>query len=225
MTVRRKKRRRRKSPLGRQPDGQLELMFPLGTLDRYARDMIEWRAAQLSYSLPFKPCDRADLAQELATDLIRRAPRWDARKGTWRGFVCRVTKNRMYDLLTGARIQRLGWKCPKFSLNEFIHIAEEGYATREEIMEIDERVDQCHDTWQLTDLRVDLEQALDAMPLLLRTICLRLPNEAPARIARALGLTPPQMRKHLALIRELLTAAGLTDYLPTNPNEEINHEQ
>ena len=225
MAVRRKRRRRRGKRLRRQLGGQLELTFPLVPLDKYARDMVAWRAAQLSYRPPFKPWDRKDLEQELALDLMRRAARWDPRRGTWRGFVCRVVYNGMATLLTNARVQRLGWQCQKFSLNEFVRIAEEEYATREEIIEVDQDVDQCHDAWRTTDLRVDLELALDALPPRLKAIALRMPNETPTEIARAMGLTTTQVKRDIARLRQLLRIAGLSDYLPSNANPEMNHEQ
>ena len=211
MTVRRRKRRHRQKAARE----QLELVFPLPVLDRYARSIVRWRAAQLCRRAPFIPSDMPDIEQELALDLMQRACRWNPNKGTWQGFVWRVVLNQTSSLLRRARSQRRGQRHATFSLDRLERVTEEdcdGSKPTQEVADTERPL-----TWpSSTELRIDLFTAINDLPEDLRVVCLRLQNESVHDIARSLGCSRRAVYRRLHEARVLLAQAGLRDYLPNN---------
>jgi RNA polymerase sigma-70 factor (ECF subfamily) len=216
MAVRRTKRRRRQKPAGE----QLELVFPLPVLDRYARNMIGWRASQLCRRAPFIPSDSPDIEQELALDLMQRASRWNPTKGTWRGFVWRVVQNHMSSLLKNARSQRRGQQYATFSLHRLERVPEEGCDGHELTQEVAD-TERPLTRPSSTELRIDLFVAIDRLPEDLRVVCLRLQEESVHDIARSLGCSRKAIYRRLTKASALLAEAGLRDYLPNNHRGDI----
>src|SRR5438093_947856 len=72
-------------------------------LDPYAARLIRCRTSQLIRARRFGECDRHDIEQELALDLLRRLPRFDPARAGRETFCARVVEHRIRELLRARR--------------------------------------------------------------------------------------------------------------------------
>jgi RNA polymerase sigma-70 factor (ECF subfamily) len=75
--------------------------------DPYVMRQVSCQASLLVANAGFKAQDWEDVRQELLLDLLRRAPRFDAARGDWQGFVRGIARNHATVLIARRRRRAL----------------------------------------------------------------------------------------------------------------------
>lgn len=203
-----KKKSRKGARRGNGADnGQLHIQYPLEVLDAYALRVIRHKAWKLAFKPPFNASDFEDIQQELALQLMMRAPLWNPTKGQWSTFLTRVVNNQASKLL---EMRRAG--CRHTSQpDESIEAILEGHPTAS----ASESDFVCHSTSR-DDLRADLRRAIASLPPELQTICRLLQENTASDTAAILKISRRTLFRHTCTIRQALLEAGLGEYLPEN---------
>lgn len=143
--------------------------------------------------------DRDDVEQELALDLYRRLPRFDAARASRRTFASRVVAHRSAELLAAC------WSAKESARRVLDSL---------DAQEVAVRSDDEHDRH---DLRIDLAAALTTLPAEHRTICDALTRGSEREAARRIGIPRRTLRDHVAEIRAHFLRCGLGDYASGPP--------
>lgn len=169
------------------------------TLSAYALTTIHHKARRLVGRFGYTADDLPDLEQELALDLLRRAPAYDPTKAQWSTFLSRCIDHRITDLI---RARCSSKRDPeRVSPLDDDDSAGSGAHLRYRA-----------DASPLLDLRLDLTAAIAELPAGLRHICARLMTSSVSAIAAEDGRSRWHVYQDLARIRAAFLAAGLNTY-------------
>lgn len=170
-------------------------MMPSAEFTPYLLQQTALRASLLQSSFGSAAADWDDLRQDLALDCLRRLPRFDGARGSWKGFVRGVVRN--HACVLAARQVR----CPQFEPLE-----NDGAAggTTGDVRDLP-----ATDIRAALELGLDTERVLAGLPDDLRTLARYLAHMPISAACRKTGLTPSQMSRRIRRIRAAFTAAGL----------------
>ena len=170
-------------------------MMPAAEFTPYLLQQTALRASLLQSSFGFAAGDWDDLRQDLALDCLRRLPRFDGARGSWKGFVRGVVRNHAC-VLAARQVRR-----PPFEpLGS--DAAADGVAGHVRDLS-------AADIRPALELSLDTERVLAGLPDDLRTIARYLAHLPISAACRRSGLTPSQMNRRIRRIRAAFTAAGL----------------
>lgn len=170
-------------------------MMPSAEFTPYLLQQTALRASLLQSSFGFAAADWDDLRQDLALDCLRRLPRFDGSRGSWKGFVRGVVRNHACVLAA-----RQGCR-PQFEPLENDAAAGGTTGHVRDLPAADIRA--------ALELGLDTERVLAGLPDDLRTIARHLAQMPISAACRETGLTLSQMNRRIRRIRAAFTAAGL----------------
>jgi RNA polymerase sigma-70 factor (ECF subfamily) len=167
---------------------------------RYARR----KANQLVGHFGYRKSDRADIAQELLLDLVRRWPNYDPQRGEPQVFIRRVIWARVSTLIEEKRALKRQFDYQAGSIND--GAADE--VTTNFRTGLPRRIEQ-----ECVDLASDVAAVLDQLPDDLRELCERLQTQSLSQISRELEIPRSTLDDRLKKLRRTFEDAGLRDYL------------
>jgi len=170
-------------------------MMPAAEFTPYLLQQTALRASLLQSSFGFAADDWDDLRQDLVLDCLRRLPRFDGSRGSWKGFVRGVVRNHAC-VLASRQIHR-GQFQPLQDSAALDGMAADADDTPSE------------DIRPALELGLDTERVLAGLPDDLRTIARHLAHMPISAVCRKTGLTPSQMSQRIRRIRAAFIAAGL----------------
>jgi len=188
-------------------------------IDAYASMLIRYKARFLIGRYGFTAEDRKDLEQELMYDLLRRLPKYDARRARLDTFIDRIVNHKIATIIesrkAGKRDYRLRAPLPD---DDDIEIDEEDEPTdREDPPDQDNYLfrigRRSRPAAELQDLQLDVLKCVERLNSDLRRLCLRLMTETVTEISRSSGIPRGTLYESVKEVREIFTEAGLTDYL------------
>lgn len=179
--------------------------IPHETGNDYATWFIKQKTDELVGHFGVSECDREDIEQELALDLIRRWPKFDPERAQPRTFIARVVRNRISTIIRHRmseqrRFEQLG----QVPINRTIE---------EEVTSCfrtgrPERIDQ-----EYVELEHDVNAVLAELPPELREIGELLRTKSRADVARELGISESTLRYRIEKLRSVFEEAGFRDCL------------
>lgn len=179
-------------------------------LNGYASGLIKFKARQLSRRSGFSQTDRADLEQELWTDLLDRLPRYNPGKASLNTFIARVVDRKVATIL-------------RYHLAAMRSPARNEASLNEPVLDCDGRVVERHQTTpeaagtyqRIQDLRRDLAEVRASLPTdILRAIMDEIGLGGTVNsIAADMGLSRRVVERHVSDLRRIFEDAGLRDYL------------
>jgi len=179
--------------------------IPHETGDDYATWFIKQKTDELVGHFGVSECDREDIEQELALDLIQRWPNFDPKKSKPRTFIARVVRNRISTII-------------RHRMTEQQRFEQIGHVPLDPTIE--EEVSSCFRTGQTeridqddVDIEHDVDVVLAGLPDELRRTCELLKTESIAETARRLGINESTVRSRIKKVREQFEQAGLREYL------------
>lgn len=212
MAAKRRKARQKKAAKA-VLSGQLEIAFPLSTLDADTIQFIRLKACRLAKTPLFSPSDIPDIMQELALDLMVRAARFNRSKGCWRGFVMLVTDNKIARMVEARVSRRRDYRLNQCSINEAVRVNGGEHAERHEILDGQALDPRFRQKQELHDLAIDLAEAIKALPADLQSLCLRLQTHSITEIARDMGVHRDRIYRLISQARAHLIERGLHEYV------------
>jgi RNA polymerase sigma-70 factor (ECF subfamily) len=181
-------------------------------LTGYAKNLIKFKARQLSQRQDFQSAEPEDLQQELWLALVKAAEQFDPAKASLDTFIDRVVNTAVAMLLrarqrhkrgNGFRTQSLdSVRAPRSETPEPLAaaVSADDLARRTGAEQHDE-------TMRREDAEA-VEHALAQMPEEMRDLCRRLMGGTVASVARDLGVSRRQVRKTVAAARPFFEQAG-----------------
>ncbi len=179
-------------------------------INGYASGLIKFKARQLSRRSGFSRTDRADLEQELWTDLVGRLPRYDPGKASLNTFIARVVDRKVASIL-------------RYHLAAMRSPARNEASLNEPVLDCDGRVVERHQTTpeaagtyqRIHDLRRDLAEVRASLPTdILRAVMDAIGLGGTVNsIAEDMGLSRRTVERHVSDLRRIFEDAGLRDYL------------
>lgn len=178
-------------------------------LNGYASGLIKFKARQLSRRSGFSRTDRADLEQELWTDLLVRLPRYDRTKASLNTFIARVVERKVASILRYHLAEMRSPARVEASLNDPVLDADGGTVDRHQTTP--EAASTLH---RLSDLRRDLADLREQLPPHLRDVMDALGLGGTINsIAIEQGISRRAVEKHVSELRRHFEDAGLRAYL------------
>jgi RNA polymerase sigma-70 factor (ECF subfamily) len=159
------------------------------------------RASLLQASFGFAADDWDDLRQDLALDCLRRLPRFDASRGSWKGFVHGVVRNHAC-VLASRQARR----------PESLCLAEDGQADAdsvEDVSRFDVHFVVADDLCPALELSLDMRRVLDGLPEELRAVAHHLAEMPVYAVRQVTGLSSSELNRKITRIRAAFVAAGL----------------
>lgn len=186
-------------------------------LDEFAVKLIKHKARRLVRSAGFVDADRADLEQELLTDLLQRQPRFNPALAKLETFITRVVDHHVATIVQAQKAGLRDYRCRAGSLDER-RDDEEG--TNGEVPPVlandscrGDTVASARRAEELGDLRVDLGKTLDDLPTDLRALCGRLQISTVSEISRETGVPRGTVYEGVAKLRSRFERADLARYI------------
>ena len=189
---------------------------PPPIIQEYAVKVIRHQAQQLVGTAGFTADDRADLEQELLLDVLKRWPKYDARKGTPKTFVARIVVRRISTLLRHRTCAQRDHQCAGGSLNEPLTDRAGECRERGDLI-TQEEADLAwgrapRQALQRALLRLDVAAVLAPLPAPLRRLGEHLQVGSISDAARSLGRPRTTVHDQVKVLRDRFLAAGLEDY-------------
>ena len=156
------------------------------------------RASLLKSNFGFSGDEWEDLRQEMALDCLKRLPKFNPDRGTWKGFVHGVVQNRAFVLAT-KQTRRADFERRMVAVSSVVE---------EQSGELTESISD--DPRQALDLSIDVRRALSSLPDDLRVLAdlvSRLPLQA---VRRQTGLSRVELERRIGQIRITFVLAGLS---------------
>lgn len=217
-----RKGRRRKRTVQKKQDPQMELLFPLSSLDSCTLAFIQYKARQVSRRAPFTPSDKGDIEQDLALDLMMRSALFNRSKGCWRGFVLLVVDNKIHSMVQARKTRCRDYRLITCSLDEELPAGQGEKTQRHEIVSTDRFDPRFREKEDARDLAIDMADALKALPADLQSLCLRLQRESITDIARDMGVHRDRIYRLISQARAHLIERGLNEYVHRQPTQGEN---
>ena len=173
--------------------------IPLADVTPYLLQQTALRASLLQTSFGFAADDWDDLRQDLALDCLRRLPRFDGSRGSWKGFVHGVVRNHAC-VLASRQLQRRQFQPVEFDGDSELP---DGSLTG--------KPDQARaeDFRPFLELGLDTERVLAGLPEDLQTFARYLAEMPISAVRRKTELSLTQVNRRIRQIRAAFTAAGL----------------
>ena len=185
-------------------------------IDDYAVRIIKHKARKLIVSKGFSKSDREDLEQEMIYDLLRRLPKFDSAKAQLNTFIARVVENRIATIIEERQAGKRDWHLCTASLNDRLDQGENGTVERQEVYDMDEYLRQSgrfsRNPIDQMQLRIDLKNAIGALPPELRSLCNRLKTESVTEISRNTGIPRGTLYDRIKKLRVLFEDRELRNY-------------
>jgi RNA polymerase sigma-70 factor (ECF subfamily) len=186
-------------------------------LDDYAVKLIRHKARQLVGRAGLVEADRPDLEQELALDLLRRLPRFDAARAGRNTFIARIVEHRVATIMEAQTAGVRDYRRVAGSLDER-RPGDDGpsadgppvldqHEYRRETIAAARRDEDLH------GLRRELAEAIAALPPDLRDLCQRLRDSSVSEVSRETGVPRSTLYDAIGKVRDRFDAAGLAAYL------------
>lgn len=183
-------------------------------LTDYAKNLIKFKAHQLSRRRGFTPSDQSELQQQLWTSVVQAADQFDPAKSSLNTFIDRVVNSAVAMILRGRRRKKRADGFHAQSLDE--PVQQNGHA--EPLGASVSDADRGRRTGTVppdeTARREDEEavaHALQQMPEYIRDVCRRVMGGSISSAARELGTSRRQIRKALAKAQPYVERAGFGD--------------
>jgi len=183
-------------------------------IDNYAAKLIRIKARQLVGKAGFTENDRNDLEQELMIDLLQRIRHFNPAKAKKTTFMTRIVERHMATLLEARNARCRNWRLCLESLNACRENEKGDTIELIDLIDGDGNLgdpDREPRQASVTDLRMDMQRVIEALPTDLRDLCDRLRESNMAEIARELGVARTTLYDKLTRIREVFRKAGLDD--------------
>jgi RNA polymerase sigma factor (sigma-70 family) len=168
-------------------------------LSEYALDRIEYRVARLAQVFRLTADAADDLRQDMALELWRALPRYDAEKASEETFINRVLdlyyRHTARSLRTQRRHEAMS-PAPLSAMNEWTPLTNDTRAG--DRSEADRACE-----------AVDIERALATLPRKLRLICEELKHHTPRDVAQRLRMHRGSVYRAIGQIRIHLEACGI----------------
>ncbi len=178
-------------------------------LNDYAETLIHHKARQLVGEAGYAADDVEELEQELRLDLLRRLPKFDPSKATFKTFVTRLVERKICNLIRNRRREMRDYRCEEGSLNDLVETVEADNEKVERIKTITQ------DEYDLRrgryrrpaadrlDLQLDISMILSKLPTELRKLAELLKTMSIADAARELGVPRSTIySSHLVRLRQ-----------------------
>jgi len=189
-------------------------------IDDYTERIICSKAKQLVGVAGFTDSDRADIEQELTIVLLKRLPKFDAKKAQRRTFIVRLIDRKVVDLIRHRKAEKRDPMREECSLNERLS---NGMGGTVAVVDTLSKTDLLRRSQKevvsendLTCMKLDLATVIASLPPELRDLCERLKTCTVAEISRQTGVPPSTLRSRIKRIRQRFQNAGLEDYLDTS---------
>jgi len=195
------------APASGEPRGSEE------TIDVYAAIHIRKRADGLVGCVGLSKCDREDLQQDMATDLLRRLSRYSPTQAKRTTFTTLVVDHRACTIVEQRSAQKRDHTRCQCSLNEMIDDGQGSRVERSQTISCEiNHSGRPHE--QLHRLGMDLKTVLASLDDDQRWFCQQLmAGKSVARIARESRHSRHHLRQMRQALRQAFTAAGLDAYL------------
>ena len=177
--------------------------FPEGT-----ENIINFKALRLSRTSCFTLSDRDDIEQELRLHLLQQTPRFNPAITSWRKYVSFILDKKCTDL---RRRRTAAKRCPnreESSLNDDV-LDDDGQCVQRSETTPEASRDAVHDL----DRATDVASYLESLPNIQRQICQLRGEHSKSSIARELGISRPEVNRHLDAILRAAEDVGLEVYL------------
>ncbi|MDX2198002.1 MAG: sigma factor [Phycisphaerae bacterium] len=198
-------------------------------LTEYTEGIIQMKARQLARRCDFQRSDGEDLAQEMRSHLLRRAPRYDPARGSINTFVAHVLNSWIASLLRSRRrLKRAAGRktvsldAPRGSGEGADTALRDALSTENIPGRSDALPD---DVISRKELMTAVARVVDALPPLLREICQRLPDQPAAAIQRELGLSRRKFDTAMTHIRQTFAAARLGISADTSAQNGVRNKR
>lgn len=178
-------------------------------VEEYARNIIRYKAHQLSRQPGFSPSDQKDIEQDLLMKVIEALPNYDAKKAALSTFIDRVAENKLKSIWRHRHAQKREPSREECSLNDLVPDPEGRVVARHETI-----ADPKGSTAQDRDLAFELKQIRERMPEDLRDVLdAMIKGDAPAETCSALNMTPSKLKIAMDELNRFFTDHGLREYL------------
>ena len=196
-------------------------------LDEYAVRLIRHKARQLVGRAGFVEADRHDIEQELAIDLLRRLPRFDAARSKRETFITRIIAHQVATLIEAQEAGLRDYRCCAGSLDERRDDqGEEGAASPSELPPVLDQNEYRREVLaaarrdeDLVALRADLARTLAELPAALRELAGELQTATVSEVARKRGIPRGTLYEAIARLRKRFDHKGLGEYLRDCPTD------
>jgi len=173
-------------------------------IDPYVAEQAACRASLLVASAGFRPDDWDDLHQEIVLDCLRRAPKFDAERGDWPGFVRGVTRNCAAVLVVRQR------RRAAVILGEDLMSSEASDGDSLDIL--DKRPCSC--AVDALDLSLDVRRVIESLPAQLQLLAVLI-GQMPIRdVCRRLGKSRSRVYQMTRQLRDAFVRAGFQPCRP-----------
>jgi len=186
----------------------------------FASRVIAVKAKQLIFRAGFTRSDRKDLEQEMKLRIWQRLSSFDPDKSHWNAFVVTVVERHAASILQRAlRHKRFNGE-PPVSLSE---LSEDVDGELVELADLvgPEHLENTTGRWvdgfeNQVDLKISVEELLPTLPKKLRRLCELLKTYNVQEAAARMGVHRTTAFRLLREVREIFSAAGFEDFLPTD---------
>lgn len=178
----------------------------------YAKNLIKFKARQLSQRQDFQSAEPEDLQQELWLALVKVAKQFEPGKASLDTFIDRVVNTAVAMLVRARQRHKRGNGFRAHSLDSVRSTKSESPEPLSAAVSTDDlvrrtRAEQHDETLHREDAEA-VEHALSQMPKEMRDLCRRLMGGTIASVARDLGISRRRVRKAIAAARPFLERAG-----------------
>ena len=186
-------------------------------IEKFAVQLIKFKARQLVGKSGFSEADRDDLEQELAADLLKRLPKFNPARAQMNTFITRIVEHRVSTLIEAQKAKRRNYRLRGGSLNELVDQGPEGIIERIDGVDNDEysmRTGKSSRTVEeLMEMAIDINAVMADLPPDLRDLCERLKTENVTDISRDTGIPRGTIYESITKLRSMFERAGMKDYL------------
>jgi len=186
-------------------------------LDKYSIEQITFKAKRLCRQVGLTESDLDDIEMDLVMYLRSRLDQYDSERASRRTFVNCVLENRVREIVYERTRPTYDYRRDEYSVDE-IYVNDLGeVVSKGDLIDSDEQQvtmgNLSRPRTELTELRVDVQRALDSLPEDWRKICLLMSEHSMVEVSRITGIK----RHHLYAIRDRIQKAfralGLDAYL------------
>lgn len=185
-------------------------------LGEYANKLIRHKARQLVDQFGFTRSDRDDLEQELRTHLFQQAARFDPERGSASTFISRVLSRKVVSIIRHRCAEQRHCYRVACSLNDLVRDEDDAWLERGQTLPPDADRRRTAATEVLSDLSIDLHQAVDALEPRLQRLWHMLLSNTVTDAARELGVSRFVVYARVQELREHFAAHGLQTYVFAN---------
>jgi RNA polymerase sigma factor (sigma-70 family) len=172
------------------------LLAPNGSAERYARQRALWLVGRTELTTS----DADDFVQGALAAVAERWPTFNPRRASAATFVARIVNSHMASALRYRRQKRRDLRRSCSYTNHIEPAVEDSRLVS-------------------TDLRVDINQAVEQLAPELQLVCELLTHSSPTEVAHQLGLHRARVYEAIGKIRRRFESTGLQAYLPQEPDK------